>query len=535
MSRNFQVVSTCSSGNGSGAGKKAFFARCSITAAVLADRIEHHRPLASATTSRMMWMLSASSRSRSKLAIVGDVLFQGSIGRTDFPMGNHQDLLDAITGRLWPLGDDTAFVPGHGADEHLRPGSGADQPLRRRPGALDHAARARGERGRRGGLFMITDAGLPAELQEPMRRAVRLEWWNIGFTISIVVVMGLVLGNSQTMKTAWIEDTLGLIPPVVFLVAVHFEKKGAAHLFPFGYNRVHSLAFLVAAIALAGVGAMLLWDALKTLAAREHATVATIHVFGRDLWLGWLMLAAQLYSIVPPFIGAAMAVPKRKTSPSKRNMRRSHHALTPTKFQECPNCGELKLPHNLCRPAAIITAAKSSRPRPKRHRGRGARTHDRGPAHRDRRHGRRRRPGGDDRRRARARRKDARRSLLFTATSADRPSSPSTAACARASRSSIRPTSIAASEKPSQAIRRAKTTSMGMAINAVKEGEADAALSGGNTGALMAMSKLALRTMPGIDRPALAALLPTLGDNDSSCSTSAPTPSATRRTSSSSR
>jgi hydroxyacylglutathione hydrolase len=50
----------------------------------------------------------------SKLAIVGDVLFQGSIGRTDFPMGNHQDLIDAITGKLWPLGDDTVFVPGHG-------------------------------------------------------------------------------------------------------------------------------------------------------------------------------------------------------------------------------------------------------------------------------------------------------------------------------------------------------------------------------------------------------------------------------------
>ncbi|MFA5988169.1 MAG: MBL fold metallo-hydrolase [Sphingomonas sp.] len=50
-----------------------------------------------------------------KLALVGDVLFQGSIGRTDFPLGNHQDLLDAITSKLWPLGDDTAFVPGHGA------------------------------------------------------------------------------------------------------------------------------------------------------------------------------------------------------------------------------------------------------------------------------------------------------------------------------------------------------------------------------------------------------------------------------------
>jgi len=50
----------------------------------------------------------------SRLAIVGDVLFQGSIGRTDFPLGNHQDLIDAITQKLWPLGDDVAFVPGHG-------------------------------------------------------------------------------------------------------------------------------------------------------------------------------------------------------------------------------------------------------------------------------------------------------------------------------------------------------------------------------------------------------------------------------------
>ncbi len=49
-----------------------------------------------------------------KLAFVGDVLFQGSIGRTDFPRGNHQDLLDSITQKLWPLGDEMRFVPGHG-------------------------------------------------------------------------------------------------------------------------------------------------------------------------------------------------------------------------------------------------------------------------------------------------------------------------------------------------------------------------------------------------------------------------------------
>jgi glyoxylase-like metal-dependent hydrolase (beta-lactamase superfamily II) len=48
------------------------------------------------------------------IAFVGDVLFQGSIGRTDFPRGNHQDLLNSIRERLWPLGDDVRFVPGHG-------------------------------------------------------------------------------------------------------------------------------------------------------------------------------------------------------------------------------------------------------------------------------------------------------------------------------------------------------------------------------------------------------------------------------------
>jgi glycerol-3-phosphate acyltransferase PlsX len=73
---------------------------------------------------------------------------------------------------------------------------------------------------------------------------------------------------------------------------------------------------------------------------------------------------------------------------------------------------------------------------------------------------------------------------------------------------------VGGDEKPTQALRRAKTTSMGLAVNAVKEGQAGAAVSGGNTGAMMAMSKLALRTMPGIDRPALAALMPTLGNND---------------------
>jgi hydroxyacylglutathione hydrolase len=51
---------------------------------------------------------------QARFAQVGDVLFQGSIGRTDFPRGNHAQLIEAITSKLWPLGDDVRFVPGHG-------------------------------------------------------------------------------------------------------------------------------------------------------------------------------------------------------------------------------------------------------------------------------------------------------------------------------------------------------------------------------------------------------------------------------------
>ncbi len=49
-----------------------------------------------------------------RLALVGDVLFQGSIGRTDFPKGDHDTLIHSIVTQLWPLGDDVTFVPGHG-------------------------------------------------------------------------------------------------------------------------------------------------------------------------------------------------------------------------------------------------------------------------------------------------------------------------------------------------------------------------------------------------------------------------------------
>ncbi|MGL4679979.1 MAG: MBL fold metallo-hydrolase, partial [Plesiomonas shigelloides] len=69
-----------------------------------------------------------------KMAFVGDVLFKGGIGRTDFPMGDHAQLLASIRSELWSLSDDTVFVPGHGPsstighEKRTNPFVGEDMP-----------------------------------------------------------------------------------------------------------------------------------------------------------------------------------------------------------------------------------------------------------------------------------------------------------------------------------------------------------------------------------------------------------------------
>jgi len=73
--------------------------------------------------------------SQSQVAFVGDVLFQGSVGRTDFPRGDHATLIRSITERLWPLGNDVTFVPGHG------PPSTFGQERKTNPYVGDHALR----------------------------------------------------------------------------------------------------------------------------------------------------------------------------------------------------------------------------------------------------------------------------------------------------------------------------------------------------------------------------------------------------------
>jgi cation diffusion facilitator family transporter len=146
----------------------------------------------------------------------------------------------------------------------------------------------------------------PPEQEQALHKARRLEWWTIAYTASVSVVMYLAMGSSQAMKTAWVEDLLGLIPPVVFLVAARVALWKPTGRFPYGYHRAISIAFLGASLTLFAMGCWLLGDAVVKLATAEHPTIGGVTLFGRTFWLGWLMLPALLWSMVPAvFLGRA--------------------------------------------------------------------------------------------------------------------------------------------------------------------------------------------------------------------------------------
>ena len=143
---------------------------------------------------------------------------------------------------------------------------------------------------------------IPAAIQADVAKARRLEWWTLFWIGSVVVLMWLVMGGSQAMKTALVEDVLSLVPAGVFLIAARMEERKPTKRFPFGFERVHSLSSLIAAVALAAVGGFLLFESVMTLATAEHPTIEPMRLFGRDIWSGWVMCAALVYSVIPPVI-----------------------------------------------------------------------------------------------------------------------------------------------------------------------------------------------------------------------------------------
>ncbi len=150
---------------------------------------------------------------------------------------------------------------------------------------------------------------LPDEQQQATRKAVRWEIFTIVYTSITITVIALVVGESQAMRTAWIEDMLSLIPQFAFLLALLFVRRRPTRKHPYGLHRAMGVGHLVAGVALLAVGLNLAVEAVAGLIRGEHPTIGTVQVFGQTIWLGWLMVAVMAVVIVGPvfFYGPAKA------------------------------------------------------------------------------------------------------------------------------------------------------------------------------------------------------------------------------------
>ena len=143
---------------------------------------------------------------------------------------------------------------------------------------------------------------LPKEIRREMSQAKRLEWWTLVGITSVVIIMYFAMGGSQAMKTAFLEDLLGLVPAATFLFAARLEPREPTERYPFGYVRVNSLAFLASAVVLTAMGFWLLYDGVTALMKQEHPSIGPVTMFGYTFWMGWLMIAALAYSIIIPSV-----------------------------------------------------------------------------------------------------------------------------------------------------------------------------------------------------------------------------------------
>jgi len=143
---------------------------------------------------------------------------------------------------------------------------------------------------------------MPPAQQALLRRAVRLEVLSVGAMAAVAALVYLAAGESQTMKTAWIEDALSLVAPIAFLVATRFAHKPADEEYVNGRVRAYDIAFLVSAVALTGVGLGLVYDGLHALLTRAHPSVGSVEIGGQLVWQGWVMMAALAASALPPAI-----------------------------------------------------------------------------------------------------------------------------------------------------------------------------------------------------------------------------------------
>jgi cation diffusion facilitator family transporter len=137
----------------------------------------------------------------------------------------------------------------------------------------------------------------PSDKQELRKKTKQLSWLSIVLLSIAGTFVFLTVGQSQAMKTAWISDFLTAVPPAALLLAMRYELRQPTKRFPFGYTRSIAVAFLVTAGTLSLIGIWLLYDSLMKLVMQQRPPIGTKEIFGHQLWLGWLMIAALGFSL----------------------------------------------------------------------------------------------------------------------------------------------------------------------------------------------------------------------------------------------
>lgn len=134
-----------------------------------------------------------------------------------------------------------------------------------------------------------------------LKKAQRLEWLSIGSVVLIVTMVGLTAGQSQAMRAAWIEDALAAVPPIVFLSATRIARRKPVDAYPYGFYRSYGIAHLISGFTLFTLGLMLLYNSASSLLKAEKPPIGLTVLFGYPVWSGWLMIAAMVLSVIPPF------------------------------------------------------------------------------------------------------------------------------------------------------------------------------------------------------------------------------------------
>jgi cation diffusion facilitator family transporter len=157
----------------------------------------------------------------------------------------------------------------------------------------------------------------PAGKLDARKRMIRLCQLSCVLLLTGTAVLYLTVGNSQAMKTAWMTDLLTILPPLSLVGALRYELRPPTRRFPYGYMRATSVAFLVTAGALTMMGLFLCIDSGLKLLRREHPSIGMRVLFGRELWSGWLMIAALTYSMTIGIVLGRLKLPVAKTLQSK--------------------------------------------------------------------------------------------------------------------------------------------------------------------------------------------------------------------------